>query len=138
MLPLILFSDDTSGNKSKKWHLFDSWSVTLAGLPRHENSKVSNIHFCCCSDKVSAMDMCGAIVSDLMLLEKEGVEAYDAKLQQAVLVVSPLMCIVADNPRASEILNHLGGSAKRYCRMCMVNKTYMLFYLSVYFPSAGG
>lgn len=26
-LPLILFSDDTSGNKSKKWHKFDSWSV---------------------------------------------------------------------------------------------------------------
>ena len=64
-----------------------------------------------------------AIVSDLMLLEKEGVEAYDAKLQQTVLVVSPLMCIVADNPHASEILNHLGGSAKRYCRICMVNKT---------------
>ena len=64
----------------------DSWSVTLAGLSRHENSKVSNINFCC-SDKVSAMDMCGAI---LVLLEKEGVEAYDAKLQQTV-VVSPLM-----------------------------------------------
>ena len=25
MLPLILFSDDTSGNRSKKWHKFESW-----------------------------------------------------------------------------------------------------------------
>ena len=24
VLPLVLFSDDTSGNKSKKWHKFDS------------------------------------------------------------------------------------------------------------------
>lgn len=42
MLPLVLFSDDISGNKSKKWHKFDSWSVMLAGLSRHENSKISN------------------------------------------------------------------------------------------------
>ena len=27
LLPLVLFTDDTSGNKSKKWHKFDSWSV---------------------------------------------------------------------------------------------------------------
>ncbi len=55
MLPLLLFSDDTSGNRSKKWHKFDSWSVLFAGLPRHENMK--NIHFICCSDAVSALDM---------------------------------------------------------------------------------
>ena len=24
MLPLVLFSDDTSGNRSKKWHKFES------------------------------------------------------------------------------------------------------------------
>ena len=41
MLPLVLLSDDTRGNRSKKWHKFDSWSVTLAGLLRHENSKIS-------------------------------------------------------------------------------------------------
>ena len=61
MVPLVLFSDDTSGNKSEKWHKFDSWSFVLGGLPRHENSKISNLHFCCCSDIVSAMDMSGEI-----------------------------------------------------------------------------
>ena len=29
MLPLILFTDDTSGNKSKKWHKFDSWYKSI-------------------------------------------------------------------------------------------------------------
>ena len=94
MLPLVLFSDDTSGNKSKKWHLFDSWSMVLAGLPRHENSKISNIHFLC-SDSVSAMEMTEAIAPELICLEKEGIEAYDALQQQPVLVVSPVMCIVS-------------------------------------------
>lgn len=122
MLPLIAFTDDTSGNKSKKWHKFDSWSIIPAGLPHHETSKIPNVHFVCCSDVASAVEMSDVIVSELTLLEKQGIEAYDASLQQEVLVVSPLMCILADNPRASELLNHLGGSSRRYCRMCMVAK----------------
>ena len=122
MLPLILFSDDTSGNKSKKWHLFDSWSFVLAGLPHHENSKIQNIHFVCCSDSVTAMEMTEAIAPELVRLEKDGIEAYDALQQQRVLVLSPVMCIVADNPRASEILNHLGATSRKYCRMCMVSE----------------
>lgn len=40
MLPLVLFSDDTSGNKSKKWHKFDSWSVMLAGLPHFADALI--------------------------------------------------------------------------------------------------
>ena len=121
ILPLVLFSDDTSGNRSKKWHKFDSWSVTLAGLSRHENSKISNLHLCCCSDVVSAMEMSEAIANDLKHLENEGAEAYDVHLQQMVIIVSPLMCLVADNPRASEVLSHLGGAARKYCRMCTVS-----------------
>ena len=133
MVPLVLFSDDTSGNKSKKWHKFDSWSIIVAGLPRHENSKIPNLHlhFCCCSDVVSAMDMSEAIATELSKLENDGVEAFDAHLKEFVIVVSPLLCIVADNPRASEILNHLGGSARRYCRMCMVSTTVQLMYMYV-------
>lgn len=121
MAPLILFSDDTSGNRSKKWHKFDSWSVLLAGLPRKENAKIPNIHFCCCSDLVSAMDMCEEIASELKLVENEGVVAFDALTNHDVLVVSPLMCIIGDNPRLAEILNHNGSAARLYCRMCMVS-----------------
>ncbi len=40
--PLILYSDDTSGNRSKQWNKFDSWCIILAGLPRSENSKLHN------------------------------------------------------------------------------------------------
>lgn len=67
------------------------------------------------------MDMSGAIAIELSKLENEGIEAFDAHLKEMVIIVSPLLCIIADNPRASEILNHLGGSARRYCRICMVS-----------------
>ena len=49
MLPLILYRDDTSGNKSNQFY---SWSVLLAGLPQKVNSQLTNIHFLCCLAKV--------------------------------------------------------------------------------------
>ena len=30
-VPLILFCDDTSGNKSKKWNKFVEWDLLIAG-----------------------------------------------------------------------------------------------------------
>ena len=114
---IILFSDDTSGKKSKKWHKFDSRSVMLAGLSRRKNSKISNIHFCCCSDVVSVLEMSEPRAADLKYLETEGAEAYHLHLQQVVIILAPLMCLVADNPR---VLSHLGGSARNYHRICTV------------------
>eukprot|EP00731_Ephydatia_muelleri_P029726 Em0021g249a len=101
MVPLILFSDDTSGNKSRQmgWHV--------------------NVHFVCCSDSVSPSDMARPISEDLARLENEGVEIYDAQSQEKVLVVAPLMLIICDNPRASELANHLGSAANKFCRICV-------------------
>ena len=101
MLPLILFTDDTSGNKSKKWHKFDSWSLIFACMTRKDNAMIRNIHFYCCSDVATAVDMTEPLVKELNKLEKDGVEAYDVMLQQEIIVVSPVICILADNPRAS-------------------------------------
>ena len=106
MLPLILFTDDTSGNKSKKWHKFESWYLLLAGLGS--------------SDSISALDMATPIADELIQLENSGVDVYDAYQNEHVLVIAPLLCIICDNPMASQLLNHLGGSAKKYCRLCMV------------------
>ncbi len=123
MLPLILYSDDTSGNKSKKWHQFDSWSILLAGMPQEANTQLPNIHFLCCSDRVSVLEMAEPIAKKLVHLETEGVEVYDAHLRRTVLVVAPVLCAICDNPRASEIANHLkGASALKFCRMCTVRK----------------
>ena len=123
MLPLILFSDDTSGNRSKKWHKFESWYLSFAGLPHHLNSRIENINFVCSFDSVSPLDMAEPIAQQLTALETEGVFTYYALHQETVLVVAPLMCIVWDNPRASVLLNHLGSAALKHCPQCMVSST---------------
>ncbi len=120
MVPLLLYTDDTSGNRSKKWNKFDCWCFLLAGLPRHMNTQLHSIHFIGCSNRVDCMDMTEAVVADLKKLE-EGIIMFDASMKKDVLVVAPVMAVLADNPRHSEVINHLGGSANLFCRMCMVS-----------------
>ena len=63
--------------------------------------------------------MAQTIVEELLLLQ-EGIEMYDAYLLQNVLVIAPVLALMGDNPRASEILGHLLGSPNKFFRQCMV------------------
>ena len=47
--------------------------------------------------------MAAPLVEELKVLEKDGVRAYDAFLRQQVLVIAPVLCIICDNYRASEV-----------------------------------
>ena len=119
-VPIILYTDDLSGNKSKKWHECNNWCMMIAGLPRHMNNQLSNIHLLTFSDAVSVLDMAKPIYNELCQLEKQGVCVYDAALERQVLVFAPVLFAICDNPRASELLNHRGSAARRFCRICMV------------------
>ena len=121
VVPLLIYTDDTSGNRSKKWNKFDCWCFMLAGLPRHMNAQLHNIHFISCSNQAHARELMEPLVAELKMLE-QGVPVYDAHLQQEVLVVAPVLAFLCDNPRHSELLNHAGGNARKYCRMCMVRE----------------
>ncbi len=92
----------------------------LAGLPRHDNAQLPNTHFITCSNQVEVLDMAEPVAADLVQLEN-GVPMFDAELNTEVLVVAPVMAALCDNPRHSELLNHMGGSANMYCRMCLVS-----------------
>ena len=92
----------------------------FAGLPRKVNGHLENIHFLCASNKVPALKMAEPIVQQLLTLEERGMFTYDAHLKEKVLVVAPVITLICDNPRASELINHLGATARCYCRMCLV------------------
>lgn len=86
----------------------DYWSVVLAGLPNSESRNFENIHILTCSDRLSSLDIAIPLVEDFKRLES-GVVVYDAYLMCEVLV------------SGSELVNHLGSRAKRFCRKCMVS-----------------
>ncbi|KAL5517682.1 hypothetical protein EMCRGX_G003276 [Ephydatia muelleri] len=122
MVPLIIFSDDTSGNRSKVWNKFDSWCFLLAGLRQKDNAQFCNIHFICTSNQVPVMEMAHHLVDQLLELER-GIVVFDAQLNTNALILAPVICFLCDNPRAAEICSHLGSGTLRFCRICRVDHT---------------
>lgn len=118
---LNLFTDDTSGNITKKWNKFDTWSMVPAALPLEERNKRENTHLICAHNRLSAMDMLPEIVDDLKELE-QGVPMFDAERGEIVVVVAPLNFISADNPRHAEIACNKGLAPSFPCRKCLYRK----------------
>ena len=52
VVPLLLYSDDLSGNRTEKWNCLNAWCLMLAGLPKQLNAQHGNIHLMCVSNKV--------------------------------------------------------------------------------------
>ena len=71
--------------------------------------------------KVSAIEMAEPLAKELLELEENEITTFDAFFNEEVLVVTPIICLICDNPRASELVNHLGVSATCYCRLCLVS-----------------
>lgn len=71
IVPLIIYSDDLSGNKTKKCDCFNAWSILLAGLPKALNRKLENIHLLTAFNRVSPLHMLDPIiVEELRSLHK--------------------------------------------------------------------
>eukprot|EP00731_Ephydatia_muelleri_P012809 Em0007g119a len=105
--------------------------VSSQGNPFYCQSVVSTLQLCMANPKIASsltrypVQTEGAsvpIVEELLLLESEGIEAYDAFSDCQVLVVAPLICVICDNPRAKELCNQLASSTRKYCRICMADK----------------
>ena len=66
-------------------------------------------------------------MQELKLLE-DGIVAYDAAMQSDVLIVSPVLCFLCDNPRAAQMCSHLGSSTgKLQCKYLLFKFIISLF-----------
>lgn len=65
-VPIILYSDDTSGNVSKKWNKHMAFYCTLAGLPPKLTNQDYNIHFISASNAATALELADSLVDELM------------------------------------------------------------------------
>lgn len=64
-IPITLYSDDTSGNVSKKWNKHMSFYFTLTGLPPKLTDQEFNIHFLCTSNIANALELADQVVDEL-------------------------------------------------------------------------
>ncbi|KAI8328459.1 hypothetical protein BD560DRAFT_464511 [Blakeslea trispora] len=119
--PIVLFSDDTSGNQSKQYNVFDSYLMTPAALSFDARSSKNNTYFICTSNKkLSAVNMLPALVDDLVELEN-GIVMYSVSHNEDVLVVAPLLLISGDNFCQSELSMHIESFAGHFIRKCLMS-----------------
>lgn len=63
-VPLVLYSDDASGNVSKKWNQHMSFYCTLAGLPPKLANQDVNILFLATSNTAGALELADGLVDE--------------------------------------------------------------------------
>ncbi|KAG0142858.1 hypothetical protein CROQUDRAFT_16874, partial [Cronartium quercuum f. sp. fusiforme G11] len=125
-VPLNLYSDDTSGNVSKKWNKQILFIGTLAGLPLELANQDSYLHFLATSNTASALELAVGLVDALNDISTNGMVAYHAGFHHAVLVISCVLAHMGDSPMHAEITNTTNPSSLlNPCHMCMliVDKT---------------
>jgi hypothetical protein len=64
-MPINLYADDTSGNKSKRWNKHISYCFTLSGLPPAHAEMEYNCHFLCTSNCAGPLELAEPIVKEL-------------------------------------------------------------------------
>jgi hypothetical protein len=92
-LPIWLYCDDTSGNRSKKWNEHNSFLFTLAGLPQEEASQEYNIHFLCTSNLARPLEMLEGVVEDIRFVHAPSsneIRPHSASEQSTVEASGPM------------------------------------------------
>ncbi|KAI9602047.1 hypothetical protein KEM48_000993 [Puccinia striiformis f. sp. tritici PST-130] len=121
-MPISLYSDDTSGNISKRWNKHISFYFTLSGLPPNLSNQEYNCHFLATSNRAGVLELSELIVDELNEIATNGFEAYDAHLCQPVWVMSTVLFFLGDSPMHADITNTpFPGSALNPCRMCTLS-----------------
>ena len=94
---------------------------------RDMKCKTRKHSFLSCADLMDVLDMTECVAQQLKQLELDGIMVYDSYCKETVLVIAPLLCIICDNPRATQLLNHFGGSAKKFCQFAWCVKLKLIF-----------
>ncbi|EFP91328.2 uncharacterized protein PGTG_16982 [Puccinia graminis f. sp. tritici CRL 75-36-700-3] len=123
-VPINLYCDDTSGNKSKKWNKHISYYFTLSGLPPQISNQQFNCHFLCTSNIVGPLELGEMVVKQLNDMAINGFTAYDSTIGQEVHVMTSLLCFLADSPMHAEITNTpVPGNSLNSCRYCVLSSS---------------
>ncbi|KAL0076280.1 hypothetical protein J3Q64DRAFT_1840995 [Phycomyces blakesleeanus] len=122
IVSIILFTNDTSGNCSKQYILFESWLMRCAALPFKDRNLIANIQFLSTipkKDGTNGMSLLPVIVDDFKKLKK-GVKMFSTEDNAYVLVVAPIVWIEADMPYHLELCRLLGPATIFPCRRCYI------------------
>ncbi|KAL9940827.1 hypothetical protein V8E36_000315 [Tilletia maclaganii] len=114
-VPLYVFIDDLSGNRSKRWNKHLACYFQSAAVEAKNLGADATTHLFAASDKASAQELSEALSR---MLHQCGVVCWDSQRNDSVLVYAHVAAIVADNPMAAELASNIGMNGSFPCRSC--------------------
>lgn len=138
-VPIIVFIDDVSGNKSKQWNKHFSCYMSNGALPREKLDQEFHVRFVATSPNASPLEIMQGVrkaieyavlilytVSHLLVFRKafnEPIASWDCKLKEEVLLRPFGLFFAGDNPMHAELSSSAGLNSNYFCRTCKVGGT---------------
>ncbi|KAH8930587.1 hypothetical protein BT69DRAFT_1210241, partial [Atractiella rhizophila] len=119
-VPVVLYADDTSGNRSKKWNKHQSFLATLAGLPNKLQQQEFCVQFLGTTNVGSVLELLEGVVSQILDAWKEPVVAFDCLTGEEIIFRPLPLLFEGDNPMQSEFCSIAGLASLKFCRVCKV------------------
>ncbi|KAE8181051.1 hypothetical protein CF336_g9059 [Tilletia laevis] len=120
-VPVVLFIDDLSGARSKRWNKHEAVYFSNATLDRSSLDLDAHIRLMSISKDVSGEAQLSAAADELIELHRTFITVFDASRQENVMVRPHLLAIMADNPMAASLSSSIGMKGNRFCRLCHVD-----------------
>ncbi|KAF7965722.1 hypothetical protein HWV62_42165 [Athelia sp. TMB] len=122
-IPLIIFEDDVSGNRSKQWNKHYSCYMSNGALPRTKLDNEFHVRFVATSPHAAPLEIMQGVRSSIENAFKDPIEAWDCESGQEVLLRPYALFFPGDNPMQAEMASSSGLSSNHFCRTCKVGGT---------------
>jgi hypothetical protein len=102
--------------------------LRIANLPDSLNHP-DNYRFISTGNKISWKEISSVVLQDFEPQKPlaQGLRVWDSSIEQYVIVVGKVFCIIADNPRSSQVCSTVLASGNKSCRMCDNNNAQDVF-----------
>ncbi|QRV78666.1 glutamate receptor 3,4 [Ceratobasidium sp. AG-Ba] len=118
-IPLVIFQDDVSANRTKQWNKHHVVYSSNAALPRKEMNRASNVRFVGSSPHAKPLEMMRCVMQMCEETFTDPVAVWDVATNTEVLVRLYCLCISADNQMHVEHCSSTGMQSTYFCRICM-------------------
>ncbi|KAF8170969.1 hypothetical protein K438DRAFT_1982253 [Mycena galopus ATCC 62051] len=122
-IPIVIFIDDVSGNKSKQWNKHFSCYMSNGALPRNKLENEFHVRFVATSPFASPLEIMQGVRASIEETFSEPVPAWDCEAKEEVLLRSYGLLFAGDNPMQAELCSCAGLNSNYFCRTCNAGGT---------------
>ncbi|KAF8181413.1 hypothetical protein K438DRAFT_2169421, partial [Mycena galopus ATCC 62051] len=122
-IPLAIFIDDVSGNKSKQWNKHFSCYMSNAALPRAKLENEFHVRFVATSPFATPLEIMQGVRASIETSFRDPIIAWDCEAKEEVLLQPYGLLFVGDNPMQAELCSCSGLNSNFFCRTCHAGGT---------------